>query len=199
MYYSKAVRHPVLHTADCPHCRRIQPGNLMSTKSLEELFKSGLPLCTTCNPWDSIMKKDEDAFTAYCASNGISFHRNRMGLRLKTPRSEWQIIHDGKRTRLYHRNVLHNNKRPNDLIPGFHDQKVTLPSLVRYCEYIIDHDYYRMLNPMYAKAVKTPPMKGTKRYRKEQKKAAQCVRSKAISNVYRLIDALSYRKAASAI
>ena len=199
MYYSKAVSHPVLHTADCPHCQRINPENLMSIKSLKGIIDFGLRYCLTCNPWEKIMKKEEAAFAAHCASNGILFRRNKLGLRLTTPRSEWQIVYDGKRTHLYHRNVLHEDKRPTDLIPGFHDQNVSCASLVQYCEYIVDHDYYRMLNPMYPKVVKTPPIKGTKRYQKEQKQAERRVRREAISNMHRLIAALSAEPCAAVI
>lgn len=191
MYYSKAVLHPVLHTADCPCCKRIDPKNLGQLNSPEEIIHSRLRYCIHCNPLSKLLQSEADTLTVYCVSNGISLHKNKLGLRLSTPRSEWQIIYDGKRTQLYHRNTLHKEKNPTDLIPGFHAQKVSYPSLIQYCEYIINHDYYRMLNPMYAKAPKIPPAKGTKRYRKEQAKAKQRAKRDAALNVQRLIRALA--------
>lgn len=191
MYYNKTAIQPILHTADCPHCKQINPEHLGHLDSAQEIICSKFRYCANCDPLLKLLKAEEAALAAYCASNGISLRKNKLGLHLSTPRSEWQIIYDGKRTQLYHRNVLYTEDRPTDLIPGFHAQKISYPSLVKYCEYIVEHDYYRMLNPMHAKIPKAPPMKGTKRYRKEQAKAKRRAKRDAILNVQRLIKALS--------
>lgn len=62
-----------------------------------------------------------------------------------------------------------------------------------YLEYISDHDLYRNMHPLYpvqSKKNSPPPMKGTKRYRKEQKRAAKKARRQSIAHVLTLIENL---------
>jgi len=65
------------------------------------------------------------------------------------------------------------------------------PTLLGYLEYIVEHDYFRMLNPIHpAPKKKEPPRKGTKRYRKQQKRAKKQALRESIRNVLNLIDTI---------
>ena len=58
--------------------------------------------------------------------------------------------------------------------------------------YIIDHDYYRMMHPLYpAPQPKPAPVKGTKRYRKAQAREKRKAKKAAVWNVLSIIDSLS--------
>ena len=63
--------------------------------------------------------------------------------------------------------------------------------MLKYFEYIVDHDAYRRNHPVYQKVQKVPPIKGTKRYRKEQKKKARAKRYNEIKRVEELLKELS--------
>ena len=89
------------------------------------------------------------------------------------------------------KNDLHPGKRSSDLLTAYHDQKVSYSKLLKYLNYIIEHDYYRMLNPIYPVQHKAPPVKGTKRYRKQLKQQKKQARKDAVRNVLTLIDSLS--------
>jgi len=58
-------------------------------------------------------------------------------------------------------------------------------------EYINEHEYYRMLNPLHIVTKKEPPKKGTRRYKGQQKAIARKERKRQIWNVINLIDSLS--------
>ena len=59
-------------------------------------------------------------------------------------------------------------------------------------DYIIDHDYYRMMHPLYpAPQPKPAPVKGTKRYRKAQAREKRKAKKAAAWNVLSIIDSLS--------
>ena len=75
---------------------------------------------------------------------------------------------------------------------GYHDQHVNYATLQEYLGYIIDHDYYRMMHPLYpAPQPKPAPVKGTKRYRKAQAREKRKAKKAAVWNVLSIIDSLS--------
>ena len=91
----------------------------------------------------------------------------------------------------YHKNTLGDKK--TGPVPGYHLQRVSQNTISGYLEYISDHDLYRNMHPLYpvqSKKNSPPPMKGTKRYRKEQKRAAKKARRQSIAHVLTLIENL---------
>lgn len=95
-------------------------------------------------------------------------------------------------TELYHRNVLDPKGNADGPYPGYHAQNVCHADLRGYLEYIVEHDYYRMMHPVYpAPKKKAPPPKGSKRYKKAQKRQKKQERRAAIKNVLELIDSVA--------
>lgn len=93
--------------------------------------------------------------------------------------------------RMHHKNTLGDKK--TGPVPGYHLQRVSQNTISGYLEYISDHDLYRNMHPLYpvqSKKNSPPPMKGTKRYRKEQKRAAKKARRQSIAHVLTLIENL---------
>jgi len=109
-----------------------------------------------------------------------------------TPRSAWKILAAGKSHALilFHENIWKSTE-DNVQFPGYHQQHVRRSSLIEYFEYIMKHDAYRRINPTYQKVPRPAPVKGTKRYRKEQKKAARAKRYQEICRVNELLKELS--------
>ena len=112
---------------------------------------------------------------------------------ISTPISDWRIIPSGKGNEvvLYHKNTLGDKK--TGPVPRYHLQWVSQNTISGYLEYISDHDLYRNMHPLYpvqSKKNSPPPMKGTKRYRKEQKRAAKKARRQSIAHVLTLIENL---------
>ena len=131
----------------------------------------------------------------YCRKNGLSFWRSSRFISICSTRSEWRIALDkNDRIVLYHKNDFKTDKDHLSEIKGYHFQgDVHHDSIVKYMEYIVDHDYFRMLNPVYAPRKKeiTPPQKGSKRYKSAQKRFKKFERKREIRNVLNLIDSLS--------
>ena len=150
-------------------------------------------LCAHCDALSKQYRKEEQDLQEYCRNNGLSVHLGKRGIWVRSPRSEWRIIADDTRagSKLYHKNDLHPGKRSSDLLTAYHDQKVSYSKLLKYLDYIVEHDYYRMLNPIYPVQHKAPPVKGTKRYRKQLKQQKKKARKDAVRNVLTLIDSLS--------
>lgn len=137
-------------------------------------FLQALSPLQTLQSTDAKYKSEESAIQEYCSHNGLCFSIENKCFRVETPRSLWKITPEDNSTctMLYHKNELHLEKRRHDRVPGYHCQGVCYPTLLGYLEYIVEHDYFRMLNPIHpAPKKKEPPRKGTKRYRKQQKRA----------------------------
>ena len=93
--------------------------------------------------------------------------------------STWKIIVNGYKRYiwLYHKNA--HGYHYNDLVPGFHSQKIIRSSIMGYMEYISSHDEYRIKNP-YKRNRKIKPSrqeaafkygpKGNKRYKIERQR-----------------------------
>lgn len=121
---------------------------------------------------------------------------------------------------LYHKNTGKRCRRDRHppLVPGFHSQKIRASTILEYLEYIVGHDLYRDDHPctervshasgkkwnipdwLYEKygpeyfsnnASETKPMKGTKRYKKEQARKKRQKRRAAIIRVNALLDELA--------
>lgn len=140
-----------------------------------------------------LYRKESDVLQGYCQSHAASvFFKDRF-IGISTPISDWRIIPSGKGNEvvLYHKNTLGDKK--TGPVPGYHLQWVSQNTISGYLEYISDHDLYRNMHPLYpvqSKKNSPPPMKGTKRYRKEQKRAAKKARRQSIAHVLTLIENL---------
>lgn len=201
-YYSEASRKKIVHCGCCHYYRAMNPSNVGHFESLADAYSAGYRLCTCCDTLSRQYRREEPALVEYCRNNGLSVHLGKRGIWVRSPRSEWRIIFDESRSgsKLYHKNELHPSKQSHDLLTAYHDQKVSYSKIQKYLVYIMDHDYYRMLNPLYpAKQKKEPPKKGTKRYRKAMAREKKKARREATRNVLTLIDSLSVKQSKAGI
>ena len=196
-FYSKAVRKKIIHTEQCRYCGSITPTQLGSFSTIAEAYAAGFRLCKTCSPLASFFHSDESKAMEICIEKGLAVHLGKKYITITSPRSQWRIVADDNRngTKLYHRNGLE-RRNESDFIPGYHDQGVCYKTLPEYLDYIVDHDSYRMKNPLYPNShQKTPPVKGTKRYRKAIAKEKRKEKRMAVTNVLCLIDELFPKQA----
>lgn len=192
-YYSKNSRSKVIHSADCFHIQSVEVDHIGSFETLEEAYASGYRLCRNCSPLAKQYHAESDALVSYCQQYAVSFFLHDRFIGVTAPNSRWRIVPNANASGflLYHRNTFKTAHDAESAIPGYHLQRIRKKNIYGYLEYIVDHEYYRMMNPVYVRPPKKePPTKGTKRYKKQQEKAARSARRKAISNILNLIDNL---------
>lgn len=193
-YYRKSSRNRVIHCQTCAHIRDVSVTNVGSFETLDEAYASGYRLCKYCSPLARQYRAESSALLSCCRNNAISCFLKDKYIGVVSLYSRWRIVLDNTGTSflLYHRNTFHTKHDSESPIPNYHFQRVLKSTLLDYLEYIVDHEYYRMANPVQAPPrKKAPPMKGTKRYRKQQAKAKSFARQRTISNVLSLIARLS--------
>ena len=192
-YYSKRSRSKIVHQSTCQHIQNVSVEDVGSFENLEDAYAAGYRLCRHCSPIAKLYRKESDVLQGYCQSHAASvFFKDRF-IGISTPISDWRIIPSGKGNEvvLYHKNTLGDKK--TGPVPRYHLQWVSQNTISGYLEYISDHDLYRNMHPLYpvqSKKNSPPPMKGTKRYRKEQKRASKKARRQSIAHVLTLIENL---------
>ena len=139
--------------------------------------------------------QEEDAIMDICMENFITCFLQGKSLVIETPVSIWKIITNGQKKSmfLYHRNEMDSDvvDDPNALIPNYHSQSCRRNTIVEYLEYIIAHDFYREKNPVkYSAKNKPDSQKGTKRHKKEMKKAKSRKKRYETKRVMDLIEQL---------
>lgn len=193
--YCKNSRKKIIHSIECFHVRKTEIDNIGWFESLSEAYEQGYRLCKHCNPLVKCYKREDNEIIDFCRKNGLSVRLESKYIYICSIKSKWKIALDKKnRLVLYHKNDFTTNKDHLSEISGYHLQgDVLRNSIIAYLQYIVDHDYFRMVNPLYIhqnKKVSPPPKKGTKRYRKSQRRIEKNERKKAIKNVLDLIDSL---------
>lgn len=195
-YYCKNSRKKIIHSAECFHIQHTEIDTIGWFETLPEAYEHGYRLCKHCSPLVKHYKREDNEIIDFCRKNGLSVHLGNRCISICSTRSKWKIALDKKnRIVLYHKNDFETAKDHLSEISGYHLQgDARRNSIVAYLQYIVDHDYFRMLNPVYIpkqKKESPPPRKGTKRYKSAQRRIEKYERKKAIRNVLNIIESLN--------
>lgn len=193
-YFRKNGSKKILHTETCRYKAAIQADHLGAAANVNEAVAAGYRFCKCCDPLGQKFQVERQEMLDYLQQYGLSVYRHKRGVSVATPRSRWMIVYADNKigTTLYHRNDLHPKGNAEGPYPGYHAQKVCCADLHGYLEYIVGHDYYRMMRPCYpAPAKKAPPPKGSKRHKKAKKRQEKQERRAAIKNVLKLIESVA--------
>lgn len=193
-YFRKNGRKKILHTKTCHYKAAIRTDQLGTVTDARAAVAAGYRFCKCCDPLGRKFQIEQQGIQDLLQRHGLSVYQRKCGIGVATPRSRWIIAYADNKTgtTLYHRNVLHPRGDAEEPYPGYHPQKVCYNNLRGYLEYIVEHDYYRMMYPCYpAPAKKAPPPKESKRYKKAQKRQEKQERRAAIKNVLKLIESMA--------
>lgn len=198
-FYSKNSSKKILHTKGCSHIKNVDAEQLGAFKTLEEAYEHGYRLCRHCSIIAKQYRKESETLVAYGREHAVSFFFNDRFIGVRTPYSQWKIVpsSNGKQMLLFHRNTFETKKDCDSPVKNYHCQKVVKGCVQDYLEYIVEHEYYRMMHPVeifHSKKNSTPPQKGTKRYKKQQKMLKRIERKRSIVNVLNIIDSLQEQR-----
>ena len=190
-YYSNESRAKVVHYEGCHHLKKIKKENLMSFDSIRDVRKGEYRICSCCSPITEHLRNERKELENFCQENGLAYFVNKGNLYIRTNHSKWKVLVSNSKEvlELHHKNSF--EKEHDNSVPGYHRQNYISDSIIGYMEYITNHEYYRMYNPVPIYTKKEPPTKGTKRWNKQQKAARKKERRRKIWNVINLIDSLS--------
>lgn len=197
MFYSiKKGRNKIIHSADCFHIMNSDISGIVCFENILDAHKQGYRLCKHCDFLHKQYRLEYEKIMDYCRKNGLSVILNARNIYIDSIKSQWKIIvGNSNEMFLYHKNTFESPRDSKSMLKDYHFQgDIHCESILKYLEYIVAHDYYRMLNPVrFPKKQKGNmiPQKGTKNYRKLQKRKERTERKQAINNVICLINAIS--------
>lgn len=194
-YYNKQSKVKVIHTDKCFHISVERHKDVGHFETLREAYEQGYRLCKHCNLMHRQYKKECDEILEMSSKHGLSVYSGNRYISITSLASKWKLTLDkDQKLVLYHKNEF---ETPNDSLSqvlGYHFQgDVKQSSIVSYLNYIIEHDYFRMMHPVIKpkkKKESPPPRKGTRRYKSAQRRNEKNQRKQAIKNVLDLIDSL---------
>ena len=199
-YYSKNSREKIVHLDSCFHLDNMNHSKMGCFQTLSEAYEQGYKICKHCNPLFNQYKKEKEQIIELCRKKGVSVFVGNKNVVIRSINSKWKITVDkNEKFVLYHKNTYKTENDHLSQVKGYHLQgDVNKESIVEYLDYVLEHDYYRMMHPVYIhkqKKEKAPPRKGTNRYKSLQHRIEKNNRKQAISNVLNIIDSLSNRQA----
>ncbi len=183
----------IVHTMDCRYVKMIPEKNRKLFRTYKNASEAGYIQCKYCAPILKYLDREEQELTRYCRANGLfySFNRNDGSIDVVSRSGKWKIIINGKKQFiwLYHKNV--NGAWPDDFIPGYHSQRTRSSSLMGYMRYIVEHDRYRVENPLYESQRHPNAIKGSKKWNKDRRREVRARKTQDIRYVLNLIDSLA--------
>ena len=170
-YICGKSNNKIVHNDACRYVKMIPKDNRKYFDAIEDAMEEGYKHCRYCSRMNKYMHQEKN-LKIYCKSNGLFYRFNvRDGAIDVVSRSgRWKIITTGGKhhyIHLYHRNYT-NCKGSKEKISGYHKQRVMSENLQGYMEYIVDHDRFRMNNPLFEEQLKKFPSnvkKGTKMWK----------------------------------
>ena len=220
LFYSTNSHRKIVHLCHCKVLQRIPKENRRSFDSLEEAEDHGYRLCSCCPPIAQKYRKERIPVKDFCTDHEFTISLLNGAIHVISRHDSWQIITNGKKNTpfLYHRNKEErSNEKYPSVIPGYHSQAYRSTTILGYLQYIDSHDRYRDEHPFVVRSAPIPerntipgwvaekygkefpnetpsqfkPIKGTKRYRKEQARKKRQQRRASIQLVYALLDELA--------
>ena len=188
-YICGKSRNKIVHTQECRYVKMIPDNNKKYYRSLQEASDAGYVQCRYCAYIKKYLKGNERDLEKYCRLNGVYFYFNPSdgSIDVISKSGKWKIIVNGQKHYiwLYHKN--NHGCNYEDFVPGYHSQKIRCNTLQGYMDYIIKHDQYREEDPLYENQ-KHNTVKGSKKWKKQKKRADRIRRTQSIRYVRALID-----------
>ncbi len=188
-YICGKSRNKIVHTQECRYVKMMPDNNKKYYRSLQEASDAGYVQCRYCAYIKKYLKGNERDLEKYCRLNGVYFYFNPSdgSIDVISKSGKWKIIVNGQKHYiwLYHKN--NHGCNSEDFVPGYHSQKIRCNTLQGYMDYIIKHDQYREEDPLYENQ-KHNTVKGSKKWKKQKKRADRIRRTQSIRYVRTLID-----------
>lgn len=192
-YICGKSRNKIVHSSECRYVKMIPEKNRKYYKNVKDAYKDGYVNCKYCAHIKEYLAREEKNLKNICNINGVLYYFNVAdgSLDVISKSGKWKIIVNGQRNFiwLYHKSKF--GERKGDLVPGYHSQKVRCSTLEGYMNYIVEHDRYREDNPLYDWQKHTNSPVGSKKWKKDQRKAKKVRRSNSINYVMELLNNMS--------
>lgn len=183
----------IVHLTGCRYVKMMPEKNRKYFNSLKDASEAGYVQCKYCSHIMKYLKREEKSLESYCRPNGVYFYFSAAdgSLDVISRSGRWKIIVNGQKHYiwLYHKN--NHGFKPGELVPGYHSQSIRSSSLMGYMNYIVKHDLFREDNPLYEHQKHSNAPKGSKKWKKDQRRAKNMRKTQSIRYVNELLENMS--------
>ncbi len=196
-FYHKNSRDKIVHAKNCHYVGNVE--NVLVFKNLYDAHKAGYRLCKHCRAKVNFFLAEKEEINAICEKYEFFLKVRQLHIAITSDYDKWIIAPNSKNQimEIYHKNKIDRTDTKATDYQGYHFQNVTYLTVAECLEYIHEHDVYREKHPFYIKP--EPPKKGSRNYRKAQKKEKERGRKKAIWKTLCVIESLNTKTAARAV
>lgn len=183
MYFcNNKSKEKIVHLRNCHYISDSKSKNFNHFNSLRKALDNGCRPCRHCFSLQRRYMSEKENIQKSCLNYNYDLLFNGDSIEITTGKGQWRIVQakHNKKLELYHKNTEERFSDKFSRISGYHNQRLLGYEITDYIEYIFSHDG----------RWKVPPLKGTKRYRNQQKRLAKLERRNSINNVIRIIDSL---------
>lgn len=215
LIYSKKSHRKIFHLPDCKIIQRVSEENRCTLENPEQARELGYRICKCCPPTGQKYIREYKEIKTFCRNAGFTYALQDDEIHIISRYDCWKIITAGKKNEmfLYHKNTKAKRVKESQpvVIAGYHLQACRYESIVEYLEYIRSHDQYRELprtinttheqempewkilkyGEEYFTSGEYKRKKGTKAYKKAQKKRKREKRRVSIDRVYALLEGIA--------
>lgn len=192
-YVCGKSRNKIVHAQGCRYVKMMPEVNRRYFNTLKEASEEGYVQCKYCAHIKKYLNREEKELEEYCRPNGVYYFFNPTdgSIDVISHSGKWKIMVNGQKhfIWLYHKNNHGVNNR--NLVPGYHSQKIRSSSLMGYMTYIVKHDQFREENPLYERQMHTNTTKGSKKWKKDQRRAERMRKTQSIRYVNELLENMS--------
>lgn len=186
----------IVHWKGCRYVKMMPEKNNRYFKRLKDATEAGYKQCKYCARIKMYLRKEEKQLEEFCGANGLYYYFNPPdgSLDVISRSGRWKIIVNGHKHPiwLYHKNRWQSNAE--EMIPGYHTQRIHCSTLMEYMNYIAEHDLYRERDPLFEWQKHPDTVRYSKKWKKEQKRASKMQRTQRIRYVNELLDGLKTGK-----
>lgn len=188
----------IYHRTNCECIKKYKPTESIYD-TIPSLYYKGYTPCPICSPLVRMYEKEKKDLKIFALENGLTMELRDESLYIDTFLASWKIIHTQKypyRLKLFHENTQFYSKCKiveGNIIKQYHDQEVHYDTLMKYLQYIVNHDTYRdHENNSYRKKKRKKSKTEKFLYRRSKNRNI----SKGARRVYNIIDELEAKREA---
>lgn len=195
------TKDKIFHRPGCPYVKKIRPSNAFYFENKVIARECGYRHCIHCSTIYHMYSSDKSRIDNYAKSSGLSIRIYDDALYIEhNIESSWKIVPTINKNHddiiLYHANTESFNKLDRDreghVIRHYHLQNYkSKHEIYSMLEYIIEHDEWKR---NHEKECKRYTKHGSKKKKKASRKEIRSIEKTKITNVYNLIDQLSYER-----
>ena len=189
-YICSGSSNKIVHTDNCRYVKMMAESGKKTFSSLRAATNADYIPCKYCSPVKKHLDREKERLEEFCKQTDVRFFYNtkKGTLDVISKSGKWKIVVDDNLNALVLYHYSNGSFKHSDVIPGYHKQHVERGTLLNYVKYIAQHDNFRQVKPLYARQTNDKLTKGSKKWKKQQRREENMRKTQSIRYVTELLN-----------